>query len=109
LSIADSSLEVIKKGAPSVGTGPKYSHIWDYNGTSSACVQAALGYVFPNFANFTTPDLVMSGPNFGLNLGSFLYTLSSVISATYTAVERGNPAIAFPPATGSELHATKQT
>jgi 5'-nucleotidase len=95
LSIADGSLEVIKKGAPSVGTGPKYSHIWDYNGTSSACVQAALGYVFPNFANFTTPDLVMSGPNFGLNLGSFLYTLSGVIGATNTAVEGGIPEIAI--------------
>jgi 5'-nucleotidase len=37
----------------------------------------------------------MSGPNFGLNLGSFLYTLSGVIGATNTAVEGGIPEIAI--------------
>lgn len=31
----------------------------------------------------------------GLNLGPFLFTLSGTIGATYTAVERGIPAIAF--------------
>jgi 5'-nucleotidase len=37
----------------------------------------------------------MSGPNFGLNLGPFLYTISGTIGATYAAIERGIPAIAF--------------
>jgi 5'-nucleotidase len=49
----------------------------------------------PRFANFSTPDLVMSGPNFGWNLGPFLYTLSGTIGAIYTAVERGIPGISF--------------
>jgi 5'-nucleotidase len=37
----------------------------------------------------------MSGPSFGWNLGPFLYILSGTIGATYTAVERGIPALAF--------------
>jgi 5'-nucleotidase len=85
----------VKAGNPSVGTDPIDNHIWYYNGTPSACVQVALDYVFPRFANFSTPDLVMSGPNFGWNLGPFLYTLSGTIGAAYTAVERGIPGIAF--------------
>jgi 5'-nucleotidase len=85
----------VKAGNPSVGTDPTDSHIWYYNGTPSACVQVALDYVFPRFANFSTPDLVMSGPNFGWNLGPFLYTLSGTIGATYTVVERGIPGIVF--------------
>lgn len=40
-------------------------------------------------------DLLVAGPNFGGNLGPFLYTLSGTIGATYTAVERNIPAIAF--------------
>jgi 5'-nucleotidase len=86
---------IVKAGSPSVGTDPSDSHIWYYNGTPSACVQVALDYILPNFANFSTPDIVMSGPNFGWNLGPFLYTLSGTIGATYTAVERGIPGIAF--------------
>lgn len=49
----------------------------------------------PNFGTFKVPDLVLNGPNFGWNLGPFLYTLSGTVGATYTAVERGIPAIAF--------------
>ncbi|TAQ85386.1 hypothetical protein B7494_g6287 [Chlorociboria aeruginascens] len=92
---ADSEFGIIKAGAPSIGTDPNDSHIWYYNGTPSACVQVALDYVLPNFASFSVPDLVLSGPNYGTNLGPFLYTLSGTIGATYTAVERGIPAIAY--------------
>lgn len=52
-------------------------------------------YVLPNFANFTAPDLVVAGPNFGLNLGPFLWTLSGTAGYTYFSVGRGFPAIAF--------------
>jgi 5'-nucleotidase len=85
----------VKAGAPSVGPDPMDSHIWYYNGTPSACVQVGLDYVLPRYANFTVPDLVLSGPNYGLNLGPFLYTLAGTLGATYTAVERGIPAIGF--------------
>jgi len=84
---------IVKKGAPSVGTDPNDSHIWYFNGTPSSCVQVALDYVLPRYTNLTTFDLVLSGPNYGWNLGPFLYTLAGTLGATYTAVERGIPAI----------------
>lgn len=85
----------MKAGAPSIGPDPNDSHIWYFNGTPSACVQVGLDYVLPRYANFSVPDLVLSGPNYGLNLGPFLYTLAGTLGATYTAVERGIPAIGY--------------
>jgi 5'-nucleotidase len=41
------------------------------------------------------PDLFVSGPNVGTNLGGFLFTLSGTIGSTYAAVGRGIPGIAF--------------
>jgi 5'-nucleotidase len=91
----DTEFGIVKAGAPSIGTDPNDSHIWYYNGTPATQVFVALDYVLPRVANFTVPDLVLSGPNFGLNLGPFLYTISGTIGATYAAIERGLPAIAF--------------
>lgn len=45
--------------------------------------------------NVSAPDLLVSGPNVGQNLGPFLYTISGTMGATYAAVSRGIPAIAF--------------
>jgi len=90
----------VKAGAPSIGPDPADSHIWYFNGTPSACVQVALDYVLPRYTNLTTFDLVLSGPNYALNLGPFLYTLAGTLGATYTAVERGIPAIGISGAYG---------
>lgn len=49
----------------------------------------------PTFLNNITIDAIVAGPNVGQNLGPFLYTLSGTIGATYAAVDRGYPAIAF--------------
>jgi len=89
----DTMVGIVKKGAPSIGMDPMDSHIWYYNGTPSTCVQVALDYILPRYTNLTTFDLMLSGPNYGLNLGPFLYTLAGTLGATYTAVERGIPAI----------------
>ncbi|KAH7379028.1 5'/3'-nucleotidase sure [Cadophora sp. MPI-SDFR-AT-0126] len=97
---ADSEFGIVKAGAPSIGPDPIDSHIWYYNGTPSACVQVALDYVLPRYTNLTTFDLVFSGPNYGLNLGPFLYTLAGTLGATYTVVERGIPAIGISGAYG---------
>lgn len=83
----------MKKGAPSIGTDPMDSHIWYFNGTPSTQVQVALDWILPRYTNLTTFDLMLAGPNYGLNLGPFLYTLAGTLGATYTAVERGIPAI----------------
>jgi len=48
-----------------------------------------------SFWNNTTPDLFVSGPNEGNNLGPFIYALSGTVGSTYSAVERGIPGIAF--------------
>ncbi|KAF6240920.1 hypothetical protein HO173_000712 [Letharia columbiana] len=92
---APSEFDLVPKGAPSFGTDPNDSHIWYYNGTPTACTFFALDYVVPNYWNGTKPDLLVAGPNFGQNLGPFLYTLSGTMGATYAAVERSLPAIAF--------------
>ncbi|KAI9744734.1 MAG: hypothetical protein M1818_001659 [Claussenomyces sp. TS43310] len=97
----DSEFGIVKAGQPSIGPDPNDSHIWYYNGTPAAQVFVALDYILPNFTEFSVPDLVMSGPNYGLNLGPYLYTLSGTNGATYAAVERGIPAIAF--STGNEI------
>lgn len=55
----------------------------------------ALDYIFLIFTNFTFLDLVLSGPNYGDNLGNFAYTGSGTIGATYFSIGRGIPAIAF--------------
>lgn len=92
---APSEYGIVPKGAPSFGTDPHDPHIWYYNGTPATCTFFALDYVVPKHWNGTTPDLLLSGPNFGTNLGPFLYTLSGTIGAAYAAVERSLPAIAF--------------
>jgi 5'-nucleotidase len=86
---------LIKAGAPSFGRDPIDDHIFYYNGTPATQVFLGLDYVLPKYFNLSTVDLVMSGPNFGLNLGPFLYTISGTIGATYAAIERGIPAMAF--------------
>lgn len=92
---APSEYDFVPEGAPSFGTDPNDSHIWYYNGTPAVCTFFALDYVVPNYWNGTKPDLLVAGPNFGNNLGAFLYTLSGTIGASYAAIERSLPAIAF--------------
>ncbi|KAF2807008.1 acid phosphatase precursor [Mytilinidion resinicola] len=92
---APSEFNLIPAGAPAIGPDPIDNQIWYYNGTPAACVFVALDYVLPRYGSFKTPDLVVSGPNFGTNLGPFLYTLSGTMGATYAAVGRSIPGIAF--------------
>jgi 5'-nucleotidase len=65
-----------------MGTNPIDSHIWYFNGTSSTCVQVAFEYILPRYTNVTNFDIVLSGPNYGWNLGPFLYTLAGTLGAT---------------------------
>ncbi|KAK3171259.1 hypothetical protein OEA41_003343 [Lepraria neglecta] len=110
---APSEHDIVPAGAPSFETDPNDSYIWYYNGTPAVCTFFALDYVVPNYWNGTKVDLLVSGLNFGDNLGPFLYTLSGTIGATqvlyypttrhlptdillsYAALERGIPGIGF--------------
>ncbi|KAI9709866.1 MAG: hypothetical protein M1812_007574 [Candelaria pacifica] len=97
----------IPKGAPSFGHDPNDDHIWYYDGSPSACTLFALDYVVPQKWNGAKPDLLVSGPNFGNNAGPYLYTLSGTMGATYNAIERSIPAIAFS-ADGSDTRGYKE-
>ncbi|OAA41062.1 acid phosphatase precursor [Metarhizium rileyi] len=90
-----SQYDIVPAGAPSVGTDPHDSHIWYYNGTPAACTFVALDYVLPRYASFKVPDLIITGPNYGTNLGPFVWTLSGTAGASYAATERSVPSIAI--------------
>ncbi|PVH93217.1 sure-like protein [Periconia macrospinosa] len=94
---APGQYNIVPAGAPSVGPDPNDSHIWYYNGTPAACTFVALDYVLPRyFPDWNqSPDLFVSGPNFGVNLGPIVFTLTGTLGATYAAVSRSIPGIAF--------------
>lgn len=82
---------------------PAYTHgSRYYNGTPAATAFVGLDYVLPNFANFSKPDLVVAGPNFGTNLGPFFYTLSGTAGYTYASIGRGYPGIMFSGGNGDQ-------
>ncbi|KAF3923593.1 Exopolyphosphatase [Orbilia brochopaga] len=87
----------VPAGAPSFGSDPMDSHIWYYNGTPAAVTFFALDYLVKRKGIFggADPDLIVTGPNEGSNLGTFVFTLSGTVGAAYSAVSRGIPAIAF--------------
>ncbi|KAJ5702828.1 sure-like protein [Penicillium malachiteum] len=91
---ANSEYDLVKAGAPSVGHDPDDDHIWYYDGSPVACTSVGIDYVLPKFG-VSEPDLVMSGPNYGDNVGGFAFTSSGTIGNTYYAIGRGIPAIAF--------------
>ncbi|KAF2723468.1 5'/3'-nucleotidase sure [Polychaeton citri CBS 116435] len=90
-----SEYDLVPAGSPSLGTDPADSMIWYYNGTPAACAVVGLDWVVPKYTNWTHVDLVIAGPNFGNNLGNYLYTLSGTNGYTYTSVGKGVPGIAF--------------
>nr|POF15303.1 acid phosphatase [Quercus suber] len=91
--VTASEYGIIPAGAPSFGNDPTDSQIFYYNGTPAACAFVGIDYVVPNFTDFDKIDLVVAGPNFGTNLGPFLYTLSGTAGYTYSSIGRGIPGI----------------
>ncbi|KAI8998912.1 5'/3'-nucleotidase sure [Trametes punicea] len=92
----------IPVGAPFFGHDTQNPNLYYFNGTPAATVVFGIDIVAPTHFGSNPIDLVVSGPNEGQNNGPFLYTLSGTIGATYTAVERGIPAIAF--SAGNSTH-----
>ncbi|CAI5756723.1 unnamed protein product [Candida verbasci] len=82
-------------GSPSWGHEVDDDHIWYFNGTPASSVAFGLQYVLPQNFNNVSIDLVVSGPNEGTNLSPAMYTISGTIGATYNAVYRGIPGVAF--------------
>ena len=90
----DDQFHYKKAGDPAWGHEDFDDHIWYFNATPAACVAFAFDYLLPNYFANTSIDLVVAGPNQGTNPDDF-YTLSGTIGATYNAVYRGYPAVAF--------------
>lgn len=83
-----------KQGDPAWGHEDSDDHIWYFDATPAACVAFAFDYLLPTHFAGVEIDLVVSGPNQGTNPETF-FTLSGTIGATYNAVYRGYPAVAF--------------
>jgi 5'-nucleotidase len=90
----DDQFHYKKAGDPAWGHESFDDHIWYFNATPAACVAFAFDYLLPNYFANASIDLVVSGPNQGWNADDF-YTLSGTVGASYNAVYRGYPAVAF--------------
>ena len=60
-----------------------------FNGTPGATAVFGIDVIAPMHFENGTIDLVVAGPNEGGNAGSWLYTLSGTMGATYHSVYRG--------------------
>ncbi|KAG8944407.1 hypothetical protein FRC04_001987 [Tulasnella sp. 424] len=84
----------IPDGAPQAGfnqTDPRLNY---FNGTPVAAIKYGIEELTKKFWNGAKPDIVLSGPNVGSNLGAITLASGTVGVATY-AVGQGVPAIAF--------------
>lgn len=100
----DGEFEYIKQGDPAWGHEENDMNIWYFNGTPASSVAFALEYVIPTYFSSSDEnnqtainniDLVVSGPNEGLNLSPGTFVISGTVGATVASVFRGLPAIAF--------------
>lgn len=66
-----------------------------HNGTPAAYAAVGLDYMLSTFANFSTPNLFASSLNFGWQRKHSRSTGSGTMGATYYAIERNIPGIAF--------------
>ncbi|KAI0332087.1 5'/3'-nucleotidase sure [Cubamyces sp. BRFM 1775] len=94
-------------GAPYFGHDVQNPDLFYFNGTPAAAVVFGIDILAPIHFGSNPIDLVVSGPNEGQNNGPFVFTLSGTVGATYTAVERGIPAVAF--SAGNSTHRSYTT
>lgn len=99
--LSNGEFDYEKKGEPAWGHDLEDKHIWYFNGTPASSVAFGLQYVIPkhfgNTSNETIDkiDLVISGPNEGVNLSPGYFTISGTIGAAVVSAYRGIPAVAF--------------
>lgn len=90
---------IVPAGGPFADKNQPDPAIRWFDGSPAAALLWGLDQEAPGFFNSNSTnggvDFVVSGPNEGQNLGPFIFTLSGTVGASYTAVERGVPAIAF--------------
>ncbi|KAI9929514.1 hypothetical protein ASPWEDRAFT_51928 [Aspergillus wentii DTO 134E9] len=94
-------------GSPAIGhnaSQPRLNYVNSYPLTS-------MKYGIDNISSqfYDAPDLAVSGPNAGSNLGVTVYFSGTVGAATYAAHNAGIPAIAFSGASGSQTGWNEET
>lgn len=84
-------------GASYYASDPMDDSLRYFNGTPAACSLWGLNNISggPQFFEDGKIDLVVTGPNEGTNLGSFVGSLSGTWGAAFAAALYGTPAIAF--------------
>ncbi|KAJ6111332.1 hypothetical protein N7523_007393 [Penicillium sp. IBT 18751x] len=88
-------------GSPAVGynaSEPRLNYVNSYPATS---IKYGINSIGPKFFD-GAPDLAVTGPNVGNNIGLEVLLSGTVGAATYAAHNAGIPAIAFSGATGSQ-------
>lgn len=93
----DGEFGYVKAGDPAWGHEVNDDHIWYFDGTPASCIAFAINYIEPFFFKNATSkfDLAVAGPNEGTNMSPSTFTLSGTIGATYNAIYRGIPGVAF--------------
>ncbi|OJK01335.1 hypothetical protein ASPACDRAFT_41596 [Aspergillus aculeatus ATCC 16872] len=89
-------------GSPAYGsnaTEPRFNYVNSYPVTS---IKYGINTLASTFFSGASPDLAVTGPNVGSNLGWEVFFSGTVGAATYAANTAGIPAIAFSGATGEQ-------
>ncbi|KAJ5281994.1 hypothetical protein N7478_007366 [Penicillium angulare] len=89
-------------GSPAIGynaSEPRLNYVNSYPATS---IKYGINSIGPKFFDGVAPDLAVTGPNVGNNIGLEVYFSGTAGAATYASYNAGIPAIAFSGATGSQ-------
>ncbi|KAJ5652943.1 acid phosphatase precursor [Penicillium longicatenatum] len=89
-------------GSPAIGhnaSQPRLNYVNSYPATS---MKYGINSIGPTYFDGDAPDLAVTGPNVGYNIGIEAFLSGTVGAATYAAYNAGIPAIAFSGSTGSQ-------
>lgn len=96
---------MIPAGSPGTGSIAGYPTIFYVNGTPVDCVYYGIDIAASSaWGSGVWPDLVISGPNYGVNLGWMLHS-SGTFNAAEAAINRGIPALAVSATTPASFKA----
>ncbi|KAJ6542726.1 sure-like protein [Mycena capillaripes] len=95
-------------GSPATGFNASDTRINYVNAFPVDSARFGIQTLAPKFFNGSKPDLIVSGPNVGNNLGSTVLISGTVGAASEAALE-GIPSIAFSAATGGQVSYTTLT
>ncbi|KAJ5618480.1 acid phosphatase precursor [Penicillium herquei] len=89
-------------GSPAIGNNasePRLNYVNSYPATS---MKYGINSIGPTYFDGAAPDLAVTGPNVGNNIGLEVLLSGTAGAATYAAYDAGIPAIAFSGSTGSQ-------